>query len=288
MIVFLNGKFVAEEQAVVSVFDRGFLYGDGLFEALRVANGKPFRWDQHWQRLERGAQFLKFKLAYSRDQLREFAHELIAQNNLPESLLRLTVSRGIGPRGYSPKGADHTTTVLSLHDVPAVDPTQPPQWRLVTASPRLPAAEPVAQYKTCNKLAQVLARGEADAAQANEALLLNTNGFVIEGASSNLFWVQNGALCTPPLVSGVLAGVTRAVVSELCGTLGLQLREAEAVPDQLRQMDAVFLSLSTVGIAEAVSLDNLPVHESPVVKQLSVAYWEKVRNETWGITRGRR
>src|SRR5439155_8109377 len=133
--------------------------------------------------------------------------ELIARNNVPEGLLRLTVSRGVGLRGYSPKGADRPTTALSLHPLPEMDAEKPPQWRVVVASPRLPANEAVAQHKTCNKLPQILARSEADAAQADEALLLNTSGFVVEGASSNLFWVDRGSVCTAPLISGILAGV---------------------------------------------------------------------------------
>src|SRR5688572_5823469 len=109
MIVFLNGKFVPEQEAVISVFDRGFLLGDGLFETLRVYGGVPFRWDDHQRRLQQGAEFLKLKLPFSAGQFLNAAHELIQRNRMPESLLRLTVSRGVGPRGYSPKGAEQPT-----------------------------------------------------------------------------------------------------------------------------------------------------------------------------------
>src|SRR6266567_7554929 len=102
MNVFLNGQFVPEERALVSVFDRGFLYGDGLFETVPIHHGKLFRWKQHWERLRRGADFLKIPLPYSCDSLRGFASQLIANNQLALSLLRLTLSRGVGTRGYSP------------------------------------------------------------------------------------------------------------------------------------------------------------------------------------------
>src|SRR5438067_521506 len=121
-LVFLNGKLVLEREAVVSVFDRGFLYGDGLFETMRVANGNPFRWKQHWHRLNCGAKFLGIRLTFSETELRKAADRLVAENALPESLLRLSVSRGVGPRGYSPKGADHPTTVISLHPAPKINP----------------------------------------------------------------------------------------------------------------------------------------------------------------------
>ena len=200
---------------------------------------------------------------------------------MPEALLRLTLSRGIGPRGYSPKGAQHPTTVMTMHPAAAIAaPAQPPQWRLKTASPRLPAQEILAQYKTCNKLAQILARAEADAAGADEALLLNTEGFVVEGSSSNLFWIEGDHVCTPPLLSGILAGVTRSVVRELCPMLGLEFCEKAVIPSDLASRDAVFLSLSSVGIAEAVEINSQAVHRSPHTGNLSQAYWEKVRSET--------
>src|SRR5436309_76784 len=161
MVVFLNGQLVPEEQAVVSVFDRGFLYGDGLFETVRVFNGKPFRWEQHLERFRRGAEFLKIRPPFPSDSLREFAAQLIVQNGMPDSLLRLTLSRGVGPRGYSPEGAERPAIVMSLHPAPERDPRNPPKWKLVTSTHRLPANEPLAQFKTSNKLAQILARSEA-------------------------------------------------------------------------------------------------------------------------------
>src|SRR5213594_3375395 len=106
MIVFLNGQFVPEERAVVSVFDRGFLYGDGLFETVRVYAGQPFRWPQHLQRLERGAEFLRLRMPFEAATLTRFARELMEHNRMFEAVLRLTLSRGVGQRGYSAKGAD--------------------------------------------------------------------------------------------------------------------------------------------------------------------------------------
>jgi aminodeoxychorismate lyase len=280
VIVFLNGEFVAQEQAVVSVFDRAFLYGDGLFETMRVRNGKPFRWDQHLERLRRGADFLKISLPLTAVSLRDSAEQLIRRNRLADTLLRLTLSRGVGIRGYSPKGADRPSMVMSLHPLPE-EPTQnPPQWRLVTASFRLPAGEPLAQFKTCNKLPQILARAEADAAGADEALLLNTDGQIVEGATSNLFWIDQDSLCTPNLASGILEGVTRAVVLELAQRLNLPARETRNSPAGLLQAQGVFLSLSSIGIAEAVALDGEPLRRSPMVELLARQYGQLLREET--------
>src|SRR5947209_152801 len=139
MMVFLNGQFVQEAQALVSAFDRGFLYGDGLFEGVRIFQGQPFRWAQHLERFQRGAEFLKIAPPFSSEALRLFAEELITENQMPDSMLRLVVSRGVGVRGYSPKGAERPTLVMSLHPVPTSGSLQ--RWHLVTAQFRLPANE---------------------------------------------------------------------------------------------------------------------------------------------------
>jgi len=284
MLVFLNGQFVSEAKAVVSVFDRGFLYGDGLFETLRVFNGKSFHWAQHLQRLQRGADFLKIKIPFSANSLRDFADQLVAKNKIPNSLLRLSLSRGAGVRGYSPKGAEHPTLVMSLHPAPALDPKNPPRWRLITSSFRLPSGEPLAQFKTCNKLPQILARAEADAAGADEALLLNTDGHVVEASSSNLFWIERDTVCTPPLASGILPGVTRAVVLEICKSLGLATCEADISTKKLRRAPGVFLSLSSWGVVEALSLDGVVLKQSPLVEKIRLGYWDLVRAETRTIS----
>jgi branched-chain amino acid aminotransferase len=279
MIVFLNGQFVPEEQAMVSVFDRSFLYGDGLFETMRVANGKPFRWWQHMERLRKGGDFLGIKIPFACKSLEKFAIELIAQNQQPDALLRLTVSRGVGLRGYSPKGADQPFVVMTLHPFLGAPSPASASWKLVTASFRLPAGEKLAHFKTANKLAQVLARAEADAAGADEALLCNTEGFVVEGASSNLFWIEGDTICTPPLASGILAGVTRAVTLELCQQLGLPFAERQITPEALRGAAGVFLTLSSLGVVAAKVLDGVRLSQSPLVEKLHRAYGELMAKE---------
>ncbi len=279
MLSFINGKFVLEKRAVVSVFDRGFLYGDGLFETLYVRRDQPFRLVQHLDRLERGAEFLGLRLPFEHEAIAAFAARLIHRNALhTDSLLRLTLSRGIGPRGYSPRGADAPTLVITQHPAAARRPAAP-RWHLATASVRLPAGDALARLKSCNKLPQILARAEAEAVGAQEALLLNTAGWVAEAASSNLFWIQRDTVFTPPLASGILAGVTRAVVFELCHALGVPVRERSLRPADLRRQDAVFLSLSSLGIVAASHLDGQRLGTSPLVACLRRAYWQRVETE---------
>jgi aminodeoxychorismate lyase len=280
VIAFLNGQFVPQEKAVVSVLDRGFLYGDGLFETMRVCGGKPFRWQQHIDRLQRGAEFLKLRLPFPAEALRRFATELVTQNHLPDAVLRLTLSRGVGVRGYSPRGANQPSLVMTLHPIPVVDAKNPPSWKLITSSFRVPANEKLSTFKTCNKLPQILARAEAESRGADEALLLNTDDEVAEAASSNLFWIANDTVCTTPLASGILAGVTREVVFEICEQFGVLFAEIPIKPHALRMAQGVFLSLSTLGIVEVVSFDDHPLSRSPLVKRIWCAYDELIREES--------
>jgi branched-chain amino acid aminotransferase len=280
VLVFLNGQFVPEEKAVVSVFDRAFLYGDGLFETMRIAHGRPFRWELHIQRLQQGAAFLRIKLPFSPAKLHAFAIKLAAKNKTRDSLLRLTLSRGIGAPGYSPKNAKAPAIVMSLRPLPKMGRGRVTQWNLITSSFRLPAGDPLAVFKTCNKLSQVMARAEADAAGADEALLANTSGFVVEGASSNLFWLRRGVLFTPPLAAGILPGVTRAVVMEIASRMRISLREKNIRQKELLQSDGVFLSLSSFGVIEAKSLDGNVLKRSPLTAQIARAYEELLLNSS--------
>jgi len=274
MMVFLNGKFVSEAEAVVPVGDRGFLLGDGLFETVRVAGGKPFRLAQHWERLARGAEFLKIQLPFTAKEIQQFAAQLIAKNNLPESVLRLTLTRGAGARGYSIKNAGAPTLAMTLHPLPPVNPDEPLQWRLITASHRLPAGEALAAFKTTSKVLNVLARAEAETQGADEALLLNTNGEVAETAGGNIFWIYQDRICTVPTGRGGLPGITRAVVLEICQSLGLPTAKCVIKPEQLRKAEGIFITQSALGIVPVVAFDGQPVATSPLVDQLASIYNE--------------
>lgn len=237
---------------------------------MRVWKGKLFHWQQHMERLQQGAKFLKIRLPYKSYQLLAFAETLAAKNKMPDSLLRLTLSRGVGAPGYSPKNANQPILVMSLRPAPKIGRLH--QWKLVLSSFRLPADEPLAGFKTCNKLPQVLARAEADAAGADEALLSNTNGVVVEGASSNLFWVKRGVIYTPPLAAGILPGITRDVVFETGAQLNIPVRQKNIRRKELALADGIFLSLSSFGIVEAKLLDGRTLKKSPITAQIARSY----------------
>jgi branched-chain amino acid aminotransferase len=272
MVIFLNGQFLPEAQAVVPVNDRGFLLGDGLFETMRVVGGKPFRFAQHLDRLARGADFLKIKCPFTPKELEKSAGQLIEQNQMPDAILRLTLTRGPGARGYTPNGQGKPTVVMTLHPAPPLE--NPVEWSLVTSSFRISAADPLASFKTTSKILHVMARAEAVERGADEALLLNTNGEVAETASGNLFWVYDNTICTVPTGRGVLPGITRTVILEICRTLGLQTSKRAIKPAALKDSKGIFITQSALGIVPVVAFDGKPVTPSPLVDQIAHAYHE--------------
>jgi branched-chain amino acid aminotransferase len=277
MLVFLNGHFLPEAQAVVPVNDRGFLLGDGLFETIRVVNGRPFRMAQHLERMARGADFLKIKPPFTPNELEKFAGQLIEQNQMPDAILRVTLTRGPGERGYSPKNAGTPTVVMTLHAAPSAE--NPVEWNLVTSSFHIAATDPLSLFKTTSKILHVMARAEAAEKGADEALLINTNGEVAETASGNLFWVYQDKICTVPTGRGVLPGITRAVVLEICQSLGLQVNKRVIKPEALRNSEGIFVTQSALGIVPVVSFDGEPVAPSPLVDQIAQAYNEMLAKE---------
>ena len=270
MLVFLNGEIVPEAQAVVPINDRGFMYADGLFETLRICQGRPFRMSQHLERMMRGADFLKIKCPFTARELQEFAGQLIEQNQMTEAVLRLTLTRGPGERGYTPRTDGRPTVVMTMHQAPRLDP--PVQWSLITSSYHVPATDPLSSFKTLNKLTHVMARLEAVMQGADEALLINSNGEVAETASGNLFWVYQDNICTVPTGRGVLPGITRAVVLEICQTLGLPTNKRVIKPEALRNSEGIFITQSAFGIVPVSVFNGEPVVPSPLVDQIAGAY----------------
>lgn len=269
MIVYLNGEFVREDQAVVSIFDRSFRYGDGIFEALLARNGNIFRWDQHLERLERSAAFIKLSLNFSHDGLLRDAGQLLARNSLRDGVLRISVSRGTGPRGYAPSGTEKPVLVMTAD--PHL-PTRPGRSaHIITSTFRIAAGDRLPQHKTSSRLLNVLAAMEARDAGAEEALLVDTAGNVTEGTSSNLFWIQGGTVCTAPAINGLLPGITRRAVLELCTALQIPVAEQAIAPAELTHMEGVFLTMTSRGVVEVGLVDNQTVAHSPITARLAEA-----------------
>ena len=266
MIVYLNGRLVPEEEACVSIHDRGFLYGDALFETIRIYNGEPFLWQEHMRRLEAGCDALGIKPAAGEELLRCLT-KLLDLNKLTDATARIAISRGPGPRGYSPRGADRPTLCIALFP-----PTnRPASYKVIVSTLCLPSIDPLAAFKHGNKLRQVLARAEADAADADEALMLNDRDEVIEGTSTNLFWIEDKTLCTPPL-AGILPGTTRGYLLQRARSFGIPTRETNITLPDLLQRPGVFVTSSGIEVMEVSHINGHPIAPSPITQRLRQDY----------------
>lgn len=276
MTVLLNGEFVPEESAQVSVFDRGFTYGDGVFEAVRVSNGRLFRWTQHLERLKHAAAFSKIPLPPCAESLHESMQELIARNSLTTGMVRIQLTRGAGPRGYAPAGTEKPTLVATAHLLP---PAGRAPVKLIVSSLRVPAGSVLTQNKTTSRLLNVLAAIEARDSGADDALLLDTNGHVTEAVASNLFWIKDGTVFTAPVAAGLLPGITRDIVFELCRELRLPAEEQLATPEIVAASDGIFLSMSSLGIVRMGSIDGRELPQPALVAQIAAAYDKLLAHE---------
>lgn len=253
---YVDGRLLPQERACVSALDRGFTLGDGVFETMRLFRGRVFRLDQHLARLRRSA--ASIHLPMPETDLEKALDDVIAANAVFEAVLRLAVSRGVPQaRGLLPLGQPHSTVAVQ------VSPFAPPPaqkyeegFTAVTASIRRNEFSPTAFAKTASYLDNVLARMEAAAAGADEAIMLNTGGKAACGSSSNVFLVKAGALLTPSIQTGVLAGITRAAVMALAADRGIPVSEQIILPPDLAAADECFVTNTVVGVMPLVRLDN--------------------------------
>jgi branched-chain amino acid aminotransferase len=270
----VNGALVPEDEATISVRDRGFLYGDAAFETLRAYGGTPFRWDAHAERLAGTCDLLGIDHGLTDADLRGRVDETLAANGLDEAYVRLSVTRGVQPGKLTPLPVDDPGVVVIVAELPRGGTDGESVWDgPVTAETvgieRGPDAALPARAKTHNYLNGILARRDTD---ADAALMLNGDGFLAEGATSNLFFVADGRLHTPSLDGPVLPGITRRVVLDLAGDLGVPTATGRYEPDALRAADEAFLTNSTWELRPVASVDSVAVGGGPVTDRLATAF----------------
>jgi branched-chain amino acid aminotransferase len=257
-VVSIDGTLYPAAEARVSVFDRGFLYGDSAFEVMRTYRGRPFRAREHLARLSRSCQRLLITLPLTEVELADRVARAIAASQLPECYVRVMVTRGEGAMGLDLSLANVARLIvfaLPLHTLPASVYEQGVTVGLSRAA-RATDGTAAAGAKSSNYLASLLALHEVKQRGCHEALIVGGSGAVIEGATSNVFCVHAGELITPPLDAGILAGITRQTVLELAGRLGLPAREAELMPDSLLHADEVFITSSVRELVPVVRVDD--------------------------------
>ncbi len=258
----VEGKLVPPEQALVPVLDRGFLYGDSVYEVVRTYAGRPFELERHLARMDKTARRIDLTLPPRETVVRELQRTLDAAEN-PESYARIVVTRGIGEFGLSPllaRGQNRLVIIVRPLSAPPEEQYARGLQMAIARTRRNPPQALDPALKTGNYLNNILALREAHEAGADDAILLDLGGRVTEGTTSNVFFVQRGVLVTPPLALGMLEGVTRGLFIEIARAEGMLLREEPHGPEALAAADEVFM---TSTLREAMPVTSLVFLDSP-------------------------
>ena len=284
MKVWLNGKLVEESKAVLTVLDHGTLYGDGVFEGIRIYGGKVFKCQAHVDRLFDSARAIRLAVPYTKQELTDAMDEAVRANNLQDGYIRLLVTRGKGTLGLSPFKCPDPNTVI-IADSIELYPEE--MYRhgmavIIAKTLRTSARMVPPAAKTMNYLNNILAKIEAVDAGVAEAIMLNDAGNVAECTGDNLFIVESGCVMTPPLDAGILPGITRAIVLRLAQEQGFDNAEETISPDRLYEADECFLTGTAAEIIGVTKIDDRQIGTGtvgPITQQLLAAFRKLIAEE---------
>lgn len=282
--VYVNGQYFPKEEAKISVFDHGFLYGDGIFEGIRAYGGRVFRLKEHIDRLYDGARGIMLDIPLTKEEMTEVVLETLRKNKLQDAYIRLVVSRGTGDLGLDPRKCQKPT-VICITDKIVLYPEKlyNEGMEIITAATRRNRPEGVnPQMKSLNYLNNIMAKLEANLAGVPEAMLLNTEDYVAECTGDNIFIVKDGVLITPPPFVGILVGITRNAIMELAEKIGVKVEEKVFTRYEVFTADECFLSGTAAEAIPVVKVDGRTIADGkpgPVTKKITEAFKELIKTE---------
>ncbi|MDY8025875.1 branched-chain-amino-acid transaminase [Paenibacillus polymyxa] len=256
--IYLDGQHVTKENAKVSVYDHGFLYGDGIFEGIRIYNGNIFKCKEHLERLYDSAKSIQLNIPLSPDEMLEAMAETIRLNEMRNGYIRLVVSRGAGNLGLDPLRCAKASVIIIVEQL-AIYPEEAYLTGLKTISVSQRRNIPDAlnpKIKSLNYLNNILVKIQSNYAGVGEAIMLNSHGYVTEGSADNIFIVKNGVLYTPPCYLGALEGITRNAIIDLCAKLGYSLKEQPFTLHDVYVADEVFFTGTAAEVIAAYEVDG--------------------------------
>ncbi|MFP4021223.1 MAG: branched-chain-amino-acid transaminase [Halanaerobium sp.] len=264
--IYLNGEIVPEDQAKVSVFDHGYLYGDGIFEGIRAYNGRVFMLDQHIKRLYESAKTIMLDIPLNKEEMEAAILETIRANELRDAYIRVVISRGEGDLGLDPRKCPDPTIVIIASAIQLYpEELYETGLKLVTVPTRRNGPEMVnPRIKSLNYLNNIMARIEANMQDAPEAIILNSDGYVAECTGDNIFIIAGDTLYTPPIYAGILKGTKRELVLEIAADMGLEVREELFTRHDIFNADECFLSGTAAEVIPVVEVDSRKVGNGEV------------------------
>jgi branched-chain amino acid aminotransferase len=281
MFIYLNGRLIPEEKALISVFDHGFLYGDGIYETMRAYSGVVFMIDEHIKRLFRSGDLIKLKINRSKEEIKGAIYDTLKKNNLKEAYIRLSISRGQGEIGLDPELCPEPTVVIiakEFRKYPRKLYEKGVKASIVKTRRNAPEAlNP--KIKSLNFLNNILAKIEAKEADAFEAIMLNSQGYLAEGTITNIFFIKDGTLFTPSVEAGILDGITREIVIRTAKSKGIKVEEGLYTPEAIYGADEAFITNSTLEILPVTKVDDKIIGNGSAglnTKDLYKGYQEEV------------
>ncbi|KXS50501.1 branched-chain-amino-acid transaminase [Halanaerobium congolense] len=264
--IYLNGEIVPEAQAKISVFDHGFLYGDGIFEGIRAYNGRVFMLDQHIKRLYQSAKTIMLDIPLTKKEMEAAILKTIRANELSDAYIRVVVSRGEGDLGLDPRKCSEPTVVIIASAIQLYpEELYKTGLKLVTVPTRRNGPEMVnPRIKSLNYLNNIMARIEANQQGAPEAIILNTDGYVAECTGDNIFIIEEDTITTPPRYAGILKGTKREIVLAAAAEMGLEVKEELFTRHDLFNADECFLSGTAAEAIPVVEVDGRVIADGSV------------------------
>ena len=285
--IYIDGEFYPKSQAKISVYDHGFLYGDGVFEGIREYNGVVFKLKEHIDRLYRSAHAIMLQIPLTKEEMTKAVVETLRKNKMKDSYIRLIVSRGVGDLGLDPRKCPKPTIIIITDtiNIKAGNAKEVGITTMFSWVRRNPVDATTHEIKSLNYLNSVLAKIEANACGVDEAICLESNGYIAEGVGENVFIVKNGEIFTPPTSTGALAGITADVVAELCAKLGIDLIITNLTPFMLFTADEAFFTGTAMEMVPIREVNKRIIGDGkpgPVTKKLMAEFHKVIEDPTNG------
>ncbi|HKM59570.1 MAG TPA: branched-chain-amino-acid transaminase [Candidatus Bathyarchaeia archaeon] len=288
LVVYIDGQYFPKSQAKISVYDHGFLYGDGVFEGIREYNGVVFKLKEHIDRLYRSAHAIALNMPLTKEEMTKAVVETLRKNKMKDSYIRLVVSRGVGDLGLDPRKCPKPTVIV-ITDTISIRAGNAKETGITTMFSwvrRNPVDATSHEVKSLNYLNSVLAKIEANACGVDEALCLESNGCIAEGVGENVFIVKNGELLTPPTSTGALAGITAEVVTQIAAKLHIKLTVTNLTPFMMFTADEAFFTgtaMEMVPIREVNKRQIGTGKPGPVTKKLIAEFQKVIEDPAQGV-----